>query len=106
MIIVLLASGRLVSHGHIVCGVSLCRCRSCPAQGCGNTKSRGSIALWWYGSMLICPILLAKTVQSISGQAAVDSCHRVTVIVFCRCQRSDSGLLVAAVCAVVEQVES
>ena len=48
-------------------------------------------------------MLLAKIIQSISGQVAVDSCHRVNLLVFGRCRRVD--LLGVAVCAVVEWVE-
>ena len=50
-------------------------------------------------------MLLAKIMQSISGQVAVDSCHRVILLVLGRCRRANFGLPVAAVCAVVEQVE-
>ena len=36
-----------------VCSVGLRRGRSCPAQGCNNTKGRGSIALWCCDNMSI-----------------------------------------------------
>ena len=85
-----------------VCGVGLCQGRSCPAQGCGHTKDRGSIALWWCGNMLICPDSFGKDRAVHLWASSCRRCHRETVVVFCRCQRSDSDLLGVAVGVLVE----